>query len=84
LLRKINHWVWLRSLTNTLFALMTFVMLFRKATTLIYVWKGFVSSFVSQTPTSCLRTYLLTYYMEQIPSSELNRFAVSQEIHRIL
>ena len=31
-----------------------------------------------------LRSYLLTYSMEQSPSSEANRFSVSQEITRIL
>jgi len=29
-------------------------------------------------------TYLLTYSMEQSPSSEANRFSASQEIPRIL
>jgi hypothetical protein len=31
-----------------------------------------------------LRTYLLTYFMEQSPSWEANRFSASQEIPRIL
>jgi hypothetical protein len=33
---------------------------------------------------SYLRTYLLTYSMEQSPSWEANRFAASQEIPLIL
>jgi hypothetical protein len=35
-------------------------------------------------PQNLFNSYLLTYYMEQSPSWETNRFSASQEIPRIL